>query len=74
MADETDIPPMPDDWWPDITVIGKDGERELGFAITKGGFQSIDSTIIPSINALLESLWKAKHNPEFYAEITGPHG
>ncbi len=63
------IPKMSDDWFPDdgaILVQAKDGDNELGFAITKESYLSgrWKVEIEPSLKALLFALWQTKHMSE----------
>ena len=56
---------MPEDWWPEsIIVVAKTDEYELGFAITKDGFEYIEASIRLNIDGLRFALWQAKHDPE----------
>ena len=50
----SELPPMPEDWWPEsIIVVAKTDEYELGFAITKDGFEYIEASIRLNIDGLL---------------------
>ena len=56
------IPDMPNDWWPDtMTVSAKDGNNELGFAISE---PTINVGLWPSLDALRRCLWMARYTPE----------
>lgn len=62
-----DVPEMPKDWWPagGVTVVAKDGNAELGFAILQTHLDGhpIEQTIRANIEALRFALWQEKHAP-----------
>lgn len=73
MSSIDNIPPMPDDFWPEIIVVGKDGNIELGYAITKEGFQYVGLHTEKNINTLRQLIWQCKNNPTFHEGITEPN-
>lgn len=70
MNEQVNIPPMPENWWPESSkgflITLKDGNNELGFAITKASYfdNHAKVQIEPSLKALRFALWQARHMSE----------
>jgi hypothetical protein len=63
----TDIPKMPDDFWPEITVVGKRGNVELAFALTSK--ERAENTFMPAIKSLVQAIWQAMHDERYRAKF-----
>lgn len=64
----THIPEMPEDWEPEIVVIGKNGKYELGFVLNNLLLK--DTTdLIQTLNALKQALWQAPHDYKLRAML-----
>lgn len=53
-------PDMPNDFWPEILVMGKYKERELCFALTPQTLTGFEATV----NGLRFALWQAAEHKE----------
>lgn len=54
------FPPMPADYWPEIKVVGEEGETKLGFALIPEWRKNL-GTMKQFIDALRHSIWVREH-------------
>lgn len=66
------IPDMPDDFCPEIVVMGKDGNIELGYAITKEMAKYVNQSTEKNLHFLRWCIWQVKHDPTRYDMIAAP--